>query len=197
MTGFDVERGPGRPRDPDLDDAILSATTELLCEAGFAGTTVEAVAERAGVGKATIYRRWPSREDLLLAAGDCLTGCGPVPDTGSLRDDLVALMSQLVGILTKTPAGALLPAMVEEAARNPELRSRFDAFVDARREPARQIVQRALDRGELRADLDRELVVDLLSGPLFLRILVTGAPIDADLPGRVVDAVLGGVASAT
>ena len=154
---------------------------------------MEAVAERAGVGKATIYRRWPTREDLLLAAGDCLTGCGPVPDTGSLRQDLVALVTHLVTVLTSTPAGALLPAMVEEASRNPELRSRFDAFVQDRRAPARQVVRRALARGELRAGLDEEVVVDLLSGPLFLRVLITGGRLEPELAGQIVDAVLDGV----
>lgn len=190
-----MERRPGRPRDPELDGAILRAATELLCQEGFAGTSVEAVAERAGVGKSTIYRRWPTREDLLLVAGDCMSPCAVDPDTGSLRDDLVALISNLISVMTTTPAGALLAATVDEAARNIDLRCRFDAFIDARRAPARRILARAATRGELRTDLDHELVVDLLSGPVFTRLLVTGRPLDPGLPERIVDAVVTGVAA--
>ncbi len=195
MSVADAGRGPGRPRDPELDDTILAATVEVLSEQGFAGTSVEAVAERAGVGKATIYRRWPTREDLLLAAGACMGGCAPVPDTGSLRRDLVALITGLVSMLQTTPAGALLPAVVDEAARNPELRSRFDAFIDGRRAPVRQVLARAAARGELRAGVDQEVMVDLLCGPIFTRLLLTGRPLDDDLPGRIVDVVLAGVAT--
>lgn len=190
-----VERRPGRPRDPELDGAILAAAIDVLCEEGFAGTSVEAVAERAGVGKATIYRRWPTREDLLLAAGACMGGCAAAPDTGSLRDDLVALVASLVSTLRTTPAGALLPAVVDEAARSPELRCRFDTFIDDRRAPVRHVLARAAARGELRAGVDHDVVVDLLSGPVFTRVLVTGGPLDDDLAGRIVDAVLAGVAT--
>jgi AcrR family transcriptional regulator len=195
MSAADAERRPGRPRDPELDGAILAATIEVLCEQGFAGTSVEAVAERAGVGKATIYRRWPTREDLLLAAGACMGGCGPVPDTGSLRRDLMAVVANLASMLRTTPVGALLPAVVDEAARNPDLRSRFDAFIADRRAPVREILARAEARGEIRTGVDHEVVVDLLSGPVFTRVLVTGRPLDGELARRIVDIVLDGVAT--
>ena len=188
----ETERRPGRPRDPELDQVILRATVELLCREGFGGTSVEAVADRAGVSKATIYRRWPTREDLLLAAGGTLGACAPDPDTGRVRDDLVTLLGGLVSMMAST-AGALLPATVEEAARNPELRSRLDAFIDDRRAPVRSVLARAAARGELRPGIDRDLVVDLLSGPVFARVLLTGMPLDDELPSRIVDLVLGGV----
>ncbi len=186
------ERRPGRPRDPELDQVILRATIELLCQEGFAGTSVEAVAERAGVSKATIYRRWPTREDLLLAAGGSMGPCPADPDTGSLREDLVTLISGLIAMMG-TPVGGLLPATVDEAARNPEMRTRLDAFIDARRGPVRAVLARARARGELREEIDAELVADLLAGPVFTRVLVTGMPLEADLAARIVDAVLGGV----
>lgn len=189
----EADRRPGRPRDPHLDQAILDATVELLCEEGFAGTSVEAVAERAGVGKATIYRRWASREELLLAAGGAMGPCPPDPDSGDLRHDLVTLLGGLVWVMGNTPVGGLLPATVDEAARNPELRSRLDAFIDARRGPVRNALRRAAARGELRADVDVELVLDLLSGPVFTRVLVTGRPLGAGLAAAIVDTVLGGV----
>lgn len=187
------DRRPGRPRDPELDGTILQATIELLCEQGFAGTTVEAVAERAGVGKATIYRRWATREDLLLAAGGEMGPCPGDPDCGNLRDDLVFLISGLVAMLTETPVGSLLPATVEEAARNPEMRSRLDAFITERRAPVRAALARADERGELRAGVDHELVIDLLSGPVFTRTLLTGTPLEGRVSKSIVDAVLKGV----
>ena len=187
------QRRPGRPRDPGLDGVILRAAVELLCKEGFAGTSVEAVAERAGVGKATIYRRWPTREDLLLAAGGEMGPCPADPDCGDLRQELLVLIGALVSMVTDTPIGALLPATIEEAARNPELRSRLDAFIDARRATVRAVLTRAEARGELRPGIDHELVIDLLVGPVFSRALVTGMPLDGDLAARVVDAVLGGV----
>lgn len=188
-----VERRPGRPRDPELDAVILKAAIELLCQAGFAGTSVEAVAERAGVGKATIYRRWPTREDLLLAAGGSTVTCPSRPDTGSLRQDLILLAQGLMTMLTTTPVGRLLPATVAEVARNPELRTRFDAFIDERRAPVRQVLAQAAARGDLAEGIDHELIVDLMSGPIFTRVLLTGRPLDDGLAQGIVDAVLAGV----
>lgn len=186
-------RGPGRPRDPGLDGAILAATMELLCKEGFAGTSVEAVADRAGVSKATIYRRWATREDLLMAAGSEMGPCPGDPDCGNLRDDLLVLIGGLVSMATDTPVADLLPAVIEEAARNPELRIRFDAHIDARRAPLRAALARAEARGEVRPGTDPELVADLLSGPIFTRILVTGGPLPEGLASAIVDAVLDGV----
>jgi AcrR family transcriptional regulator len=189
----DVDRRPGRPRDPHLDQAILAATVELLCEQGFARTSVEAVAERAGVGKATIYRRWANREELLLAAGGAMGPCPADPDSGDLRHDLVTLLGGLVSVMGTTPVGELLPATVDEAARNPELRVRLDAFIDARRAPVRSALTRAAARGELKADVDVDLVLDLLSGPVFTRVLVTGRPLGPGLATGIVDTLLGGI----
>ncbi|MGI9120177.1 MAG: TetR/AcrR family transcriptional regulator [Acidimicrobiales bacterium] len=188
-----VERRPGRPRDSELDAVILKAAIELLCQEGFAGTTVEAVAERAGVGKATIYRRWPTREDLLLAAGGSTIVCPSRPDTGSLRQDLIVLARGLMAMLTTTPVGRLLPATVAEVARNPELRTRLDAFIDDRRAPVRQVLAQAATRGELAEGIDHELIVDLMSGPIFTRVLLTGRPLEEGLAEGIVDAVLAGV----
>ena len=191
-AGAGADRRPGRPRNPELDATILQATMELLCEAGFTGTTVEAVAERAGVGKATIYRRWPTREDLLLAAGGEMGPCPGDPDCGNLRDDLIVLLGGLVSMMTETPVGALLPATVDEAARNPAMRTRLDAFIAERRAPVRAALSRAAARGELRDGVDHELLVDLMAGPVFTRLLLTGAPLDRTMAERVVDVVLHG-----
>lgn len=195
MAPTTATRKPGRPRDPELDRVILGAAVELLCAEGFAGTTVEAVAERAGVGKATIYRRWATREDLLLAAGSAMAGaCPDDPDIGDVRGDLVVLISGLVSVMATTPVGHLMSATVDEAARNPELRARLDDFIADRRRPVLAALRRGLARGELRADLDLELMTDLLSGPIFTRLLVTGRPLCDGLAADVVDLVLDGAA---
>ncbi|CAN5830602.1 TetR/AcrR family transcriptional regulator [soil metagenome] len=191
-AGAEGDRRPGRPRNPELDATILQATMELLCEAGFTGTTVEAVAERAGVGKATIYRRWATREDLLLAAGGEMGPCPGDPDCGNLRDDLIVLLGGLVSMMTETPVGALLPATIDEAARNPAMRTRLDAFVAERRAPVRTALRRAADRGELQAGVDHELLVDLMAGPVFTRLLLTGAALDDGVAECIVDLVLEG-----
>lgn len=190
--GAGTDRRPGRPRDPELDGAILRATMELLCEEGFTGTTVEAVAERAGVGKTTIYRRWPTREDLLLAAGGEMGPCPGDPDSGNLRDDLVVLLGGLVSVMTETPVGVLLPATVDEAARNPAMRTRLDAFIAERRAPVYTALRRAAERGELRDTVDHQLLVDLMAGPVFTRILLTGTSLEKGVAERIVDIVLHG-----
>ncbi len=184
---------PGRPRDPGLDSAILTATIELLCKEGFAGTTVEAVAERAGVSKATIYRRWATREDLLIAAGGEMGPCPPEPDSGRLQDDLLVLVGGLVSMVTESPVGDLLPAVIDEAARNPELRVRLDAHIASRRAPLRAALARAEARGELRPGVDQELAADLLAGPIFTRLLITGGSLTSPLAADIVDAVLDGI----
>ncbi len=185
-------KGPGRPRDPGLDRAILAATIEVLCQEGFAGTTVEAVAERAGVGKATIYRRWATREHLLMAAGGEMGPCPGDPDLGNLRDDLLVLTGGLMAMAINSPIRGLLPAVIEEAARNPELRLRFDAHIAARRAPMREALARAEGRGELRPGIDHELLVDMLAGAVFTRLLITGGALHVGLTEQIVDLVLGG-----
>ncbi|MBW3579917.1 MAG: TetR/AcrR family transcriptional regulator C-terminal ligand-binding domain-containing protein [Actinobacteria bacterium] len=128
----------------------------------------------------------------VIAAGGSMGPCPSDPDTGNLRDDLVILIGSLTATMA-TPVGALLPATIDESARNPELRTRLDAFVDARREPVRAALGRADARGELWKGIDRELVADLLAGPVFTRVLITGVPIDHGFAARVVDTVLSGV----
>ena len=186
MTGTDEGRRPGRPRDPELDEAILAATASTVVPGNPSSQSSSVVAARAGVGKATIYRRWATREDLLLAAGDAMAGgCPGDPDSGDLRSDLVTLIGGLVAVMAATPVGSLLPATVDEAARNPELRSRLDEFIRQRRAPVLAALARGVERQGLRPDLDLELVTDLLAGPVFTRLLVTGRPLQEDLAARL------------
>jgi AcrR family transcriptional regulator len=187
---------PGRRRSPEADRAIRAATMELLAEAGFGGLSMDGVAARAGVGKPTIYRRYPSKVALVC---DVIRAVaeeeGPVPDTGSVRDDLVAVLARTCEALGQGPAGRIAAGLVAEMVRNAELAEAWRATaVAARRRTVLGILERGVARGELRPDADLPLVLDLIMGPVFFRLLVTGEPITADLAGPIVDAVLQGAA---
>jgi AcrR family transcriptional regulator len=185
-----VERRPGRPRDARADEAIIEASVEVLADKGPAGFTVDAVAARAGCGKATIYRRWSSRASLLLETAHRMGLEPSIVDTGSVRDDLVALMTQFGTKLTDTPAGRILPGVVAEAAVNPEMRQVLSRFVRDRRDRPRQAIVRGVERGELPPDTDVELLLDILGGSVFYRVLVSGEPGDEAFARRLVDLVL-------
>ena len=193
MSATEARRAPGRPRDEQASEEILGAAVALLTEQGFGSVTVDAVAQRAGVSKATIYRRWPTKEALLLGAAHCLSGGPPeVPDTGSLREDLRVLLVSFTTVLGEGLPGEILPELVAESTRRPEIRALLAEFAAERRQRWNVVLARAEARGELRPGLDREVVVDCLTGPLFTRLLVTGKPLDAALAGQVVDVVLAG-----
>ncbi|MFP3900115.1 MAG: TetR/AcrR family transcriptional regulator [Acidimicrobiia bacterium] len=186
-------RRPGRPRDARAGEAIMRAAVDVLAEHGPGGFTVDEVAARAGCGKATVYRRWRSRAELLLDTAHHLGIQLDDPDTGSLRDDLVVLMRGLTTKLRDTPAGRIMPAIIAEAAVNPEMREVLTQFMRERRRTGRVAVTRGIDRGELPQGTDPELVLDLVGGPVFYRLLVSGEPVDDRLIETVVDAGLAGV----
>ena len=194
-TATDVRRG--RPRRPEADRAILAAVVDLLAEHGYRGVTMEGVAQTAGVGKATVYRRWPSKSAMVVdAIRACADESCPIPDTGATRDDLVLFLAGLADALRSSDAGRTLPALVFELAREPELALAFrEGFLAQRRSLLLDALRRGIQRGELRPDLDLDVVADALAGVLHLRLLVTGAPIEDDLPGRVVDLLWGGMAA--
>lgn len=186
-------RGPGRPRSAEAHAAILAATLDLLIEQGFNGLTMESVAARAGVGKATVYRRWPSKIPLLVEA---LRAAGPervaVPASGSLESDLRQLLIDLMAALSG-PDSVLRP-LVTEAWREPSLGEAFrQELVQRRRAVVSQILQAGQKRGELRADLDLETAVDAVVAVVYYRLLVSGAPLGADLARCLVDQLLRGI----
>ncbi len=189
-------RPPGRPRSERSHLAIVRATLELLAEVGYARITMEQVQRRAGVGKATIYRRWASKAELVKDAIQHLSADLPVPDTGSLREDFKAISAALVAIARDRDAALLMPRLLAEASRDPELHAIFYAqLVEPRRRVARIALQRARDRGELRDDVDLELAIDMLVGPIIYRFLITGGdlgPVAAGAP-RLLEALLAGL----
>jgi AcrR family transcriptional regulator len=163
----DQERkAPGRPRSARADEAIIEAVLDLLAEGTpFDALSIEAVAARAGVGKATIYRRWSNKEALLYDAVRTVKGEPAVLPGGSVRDDLIALLKP-VGRAENTRAGKIMPCLMAELQRSPELNNILQRIMEPRRELARQVLRRGIDEGVLRPDLDLEIVIALLTGPL-------------------------------
>jgi AcrR family transcriptional regulator len=188
----------GRPRSARAHRAILDAAIDLFVDQGYEAMSIEGVAARAGVGKTTIYRRWPSKEDLVIDAIDELILEVDVPDTGSLRADLVGLLVQLQSTLTSSRAGDVFPRMAAEvAAASPLGRAYLERVVAPRFGLLRSVMSRGVDRGELPDGVDLEVARAMLLGPLILWKLMRqltrrGARERAE---RIVDTVLGGLRS--
>jgi AcrR family transcriptional regulator len=189
-------RPMGRPRDSRIDSAILEATRELIAERGVHEFRTEDVAVRAGVGKGAIYRRYPSKDDLVTAAVGALVDAEiQVPDTGSTRSDLLALMGEAVELYRGSLPGRLMSSLVSAMAQRPELaRAVRDGFLAGRRAALAHVLRRGIERGDLRSDLDLEFALDVFGGPLFYRLLITGGPIDEQLAEGVAELILRGFA---
>ena len=186
----------GRPRETRADRAIIKATLELIAERGVHELRTEDVAARARVGKGAIYRRYRSKEELVTAAvASVVSEEIAVPDTGSTRDDLLELMREAVALYGDGPSGRLVAKVVGAMVEKPELAKTLrEGFLAGRRAALGAVLRRGVDRGDLRADLDLELALDVLGGPLFYRVLVTGGPVDEHLAEGVTDLILRGFA---
>jgi AcrR family transcriptional regulator len=186
----------GRPRDERADRAILSAALELMATDGVYELRMDDVAARAGVGKATIYRRWSSKEELVRDAIVFMHDDVAAPDTGSLRGDYEGLASRVRSAAHRAGAATIMPRLLGETANDPELHAIFyDNLVEPRRAQMRAVLQRAIARGEIRDDVDVELIIDLFAGPVVYRLVITGGDL-AQLPSidEHLDALLNGLA---
>ena len=195
-TAESPRRAPGRPRSQASHEAIIRATLELLLESGYRSLTMEGVRARAGVGKATIYRRWASKEELVRDAIVLLHDDARAPDTGSLRGDYLGMAASVRAAAGRSGAATLMPRLLGDVANDPELHAIFYAnLVAPRRAQMRAVLERAVARGEIRDDVDIDLMIDLFAGPVVYRLLITGGdfsqlhPIDAQI-----DALLNGLA---
>ena len=193
MSVEPAPRAPGRPRSAEADAAIIVATLEALREEGFRGLSMEGVRQRAGVGKATLYRRFGSKEDLVRAAISSLNPDAPEPpDTGSLRGDVRLVFQVTYDAAVETGATTFAPRLLAESADDPEFHRLFrEALIEPRRTGMRKILRRGVERAELPPDTDLELVIDMLAGPVIYRILIDGGTID-HVAARM-DALLDGV----
>ena len=199
MTITDVPRAVGRPRDPKLDAAITDATLELLADIGYAALTIEAVATRAGVGKATLYRRWPGKVQLVVDAVRTLSE-QPDPDTSAgVRDELVELLEAVRRKSGSSLAGRIFPRLIGDSAENPEFMRRYrEQVLDPRRDRFRAALLRGVEQGLVRTDVDTDHAIDLLVGPMAYRNLIRNDPAPGpDLAARIVDDVLRALAPPT
>jgi AcrR family transcriptional regulator len=173
--------------------AILEATAALLIEGGFTNVTIERISTRSGVAKTTIYRHWRSRSRLIFDAFEnMLTPAQPLSAGGSLRDGLVAMLNSLARGVSESRWAPAVGALVEAADRDEELRGLVHDFLAERMEPARLLLVRAKDLGELRPDLDADVAVSLLAGPVFYRRLVSREELGQGFEEQVVDQFLAG-----
>jgi AcrR family transcriptional regulator len=198
-TASDAPRR-GRPRSEKARLAILEAAAELLLERGLPAVSMDAVAERAGVSKATIYRWWRTKETLALDAlyNEWAAVQPPVRSTGSLRGDLLALLRPWVRLAGSRPYGRVISALLTEAQTDPEFGAVYRSrFLEPRREQGRAIFRRAIERGEIPADTKIEVALDLLYGPLYHRLLHGHAPLNDRFLRAVVDTALDGITRGT
>ncbi len=190
-----VRRPRGRPRDPRVEGVVLSATRDLLLERGFGRLTIAAVADAAGVGKGTIYLRWPDKESLVVSALGEVWEPLVAPDTGTLRGDVLAVLRDAAGHMNGTP-GALLSSVVGEMPRYAQLLDLYtSAVIGPWSEVIHTVFTRGVDRGEMRADVDNQLATDAMMGPLVSICIVRGQKVAPRQVEALADIFLGGVAA--
>jgi len=175
-------------------EAILSATLDLIEEKGYFGLSLEAVAARAGAGKQTIYRWWPSKAALVMEAlSQAATRQISLPDTGNVEEDLLLLLEAIFTRISSSGAGKAMAGLVAEAQADPTFAEAFrSGFIEARREGLRTILRRGVERGEVRGQIDLELSVDALFGPMWYRLLLLHAPLDGQFARDLVRQFLAG-----
>ncbi|MEU4402575.1 TetR/AcrR family transcriptional regulator [Micromonospora orduensis] len=191
----DAPRSPGRPRSVRADEAIIEAALDLLAEGStIEALSIEAIAARAGVGKATIYRRWAGKEALLLDALRRLKGILAQPEGHSVRDDLILLVGA-IGKNVDPRASKIMPCLVPEVNRSPDHFRLYQSIIAPRRQLMREVLRRGIDEGVIRADIDVEVTMALLTGPMLIqRVLQWNPELDErTLPAQVVDTVLAGI----
>ena len=189
MTAAPPNR-PGRPRDTRRDEEILTAVLRLLDDTSYSELTIAAIARDAGVGKPTLYLRWPSKAAVVADAVVRVMSADPFPDLGDVRSDLVAGLREIIHRFATTVSGHVLPGLVADLHDDPALLAAFDErYFQPRRRSVRAALQRGVERGELAADIDHDLAVDMLVGPVYYGLLARGHEV-ALSPDDLVAAVL-------
>lgn len=185
----------GRPRSADAHRAILGAAIAAIRDVGYDAVTMEGIAARAGVGKATLYRRWEGKELLVAEAIEQIASAMPNPDTGSMRGDVMAVLRHAAAMYRDPATGALLSGLVAAVARSEPIAAAVrGGFVAARRNALRLVLERWRARGELRSDIDVEILMDMLAGPLFYRFLLRGESVSEAVIKTILDTLLVGIA---
>lgn len=187
-----VPASTGRPRSEEAHQAILTATLDLLAELGYSALTVEGIAARAGVGKATIYRRWSSKGPLVVEAFGRLPAFEEV-DSGALGEDLKRMLRTYIQAFNSTALSAILPSLAGERTHDAELSKIFDPVSLGRRAPLRRAFERAVARGEISDRLDLELAADMVVGPIAVALFFKGGRLNPRMVGPMVDLALAGI----
>ena len=198
QAGPDPQAGrrPGRPRSEQAEQAIIEATLDVFAEKGFEGVCVELVAARAGVGKATIYRRWPNKEELLLAAFGSLKSPLPEPKGISVRDDLLAMVEVMCADKADPRKARRYALLLGEGEKYPRLMARYkETVVEPRREVMRAVIRHGAETGELRPDTDVEIAMLQLTGAIMAQEKSQAGMLDDDFAARLVDGLLLGLSS--
>ncbi|MFN8052436.1 MAG: TetR/AcrR family transcriptional regulator [Acidimicrobiales bacterium] len=169
--------GENDPRVVRSRAAVMAATLELLADGGYAGLSIDAISKRSGVARTTIYRHWPSLAEIVTEAATSTVGIKAVPDTGDARADLRAHLDVLAEKMTRSDWGRMLPTIVDAASRDPELLELQRRTTAERRMAAMAIAAKGVANGQIRDDVDLDLVGEMLVGPIFTRHLVTHQPI--------------------
>jgi AcrR family transcriptional regulator len=191
-----VRRKRGRPRDPEADGRILDAAAELILAHGFDNMTVDDVAARARVGKATVYRRWAKKEDLAVAAmGQLYDAQMPVADTGSIKGDLRAMFTQVLTFANSEEGSAYIRTCIAESVRDSRIASLYRAANTQAEAGAREVFLRAIDRGEVRRDANVSAAVQIMAGILTVRTITEMSIPEPSEVDSLVDLVLRGVGS--
>jgi AcrR family transcriptional regulator len=198
MAASDTASATRPGRRARSDQAILAAARELLGEGGVPGLTIEGVAARSGVAKTTIYRRWRDRDELALAAvwDDLVSGLKAPRDVGDTHAELLAFVEPIITVLQSPLMNSVIRGLTSQIATNTELsRTYREQTVEPRLEQLQDVIDRGIDRGDLRADTNVRLAHELLVGPIFYRLLYSGQPLDDGLARRIVDTVLRAIAT--
>jgi len=187
-----IRRPVGRPRDPAVQEAILRATADALTESGYARLTIDGVAQRAGVTRKSIYRRWPTKLELVTELFRTASKSAPLPDTGSLRGDLIGLYRIYAKSLA-TPGGPIIPALVAESMFNDELAEIISTYNNARRRHLIRLFERAVERGEMLPPKDPDIYIDAISGFFWFRKMIRRAAIRERQAEAFADFILLGI----
>jgi AcrR family transcriptional regulator len=187
-----AKRPVGRPRSEESGKAILAVTLKLLGERGYGGLTIDEIVAQARVSNSTIYRRWPTKEELVVAAFDLLPKMN-VPDRGNLIAECLELARQYDRLLHRTPLASVVPALISEATHNPALAQRLESTFLRRRLTGRLIVMRAVERGDLPLDTDVELATELFWAPLVQRSLFASNLMDVQAFRQMFEVIRAGI----
>jgi AcrR family transcriptional regulator len=193
-NGDESKRSPGRPRSEQARIAILRSALQFLAKKGFAELTIEAVAAHAGVAKATVYRWWPDKAALIADAfASNTTSKLHFPDTGSVKKDMSQQMRQLIKIF-RSPRGKIVSAMLGAGQSDPSLITAFrERFLLPRRQEAYATLRRGMQRGQLRKNVDMDLLLDSLYGPIYMRFLIQHSRLTPEFVEGLCAITLGGV----